>query len=183
MIIGLDASTRTVGISILDENGEIVQNYFLKLKSQKELCTKGDVFKDELERIAAKYDITQVFIEDYAQRMARGTSSAATITRLAAWNGICQYLSYQVFHVHPEVLNVARARKLLQIKTQSKKKTGIPVKDQVFAWVTEHLNAKWPTKVLQSGPRKGKEVILDEAKDMADAWVVAKAGYVSPQSL
>ena len=179
MIVGLDASTSTVGICILDENGEILQNYFLKLKKQKELCTKGDVFKDELEKIASKYDVTHVFIEDYAQRMARGTSSAATITRLAAWNGICQYLSYQVFHVHPEVLNVARARKLLQIKTQSKKKTGIPVKDQVFAWVTDHLSAEWPTKVLQSGPRKGQEVILDEAKDMADAWVVAKAGYVS----
>ena len=51
MIIGLDASTSTVGICILDENGEIVQNYFLKLKSQKEFCTKGDVFKDELEKI------------------------------------------------------------------------------------------------------------------------------------
>ena len=183
MIVGLDASTSTVGICILDKNGEIVQNYFLKLKKQKELCTKGDVFKDELEKIASKYDVTQVFIEDYAQRMARGTSSAATITRLAAWNGICQYLSYQVFHVQPEVLNVARARKLLQIKTQSKKKTGIPVKDQVFTWVTNHLSAKWPTKVLQSGPRKGQEVILDEAKDMADAWVVAKAGYISSQTL
>ena len=96
MIVGLDASTSTVGICILDENGEILQNYFLKLKKQKELCTKGDVFKDELEKIASKYDVTQGFIEDYAQRMARGTSSAATITRLAAWNGICQYLSYQV---------------------------------------------------------------------------------------
>lgn len=183
MILGLDASTSTVGICILDKNGEIVQNYFLKLKKQKELCTKGDVFKDELEKIASKHDVTQVFIEDYAQRMARGTSSAATITRLAAWNGICQYLSYQVFHVQPEVLNVARARKTLQIKTQSKKKTGIPVKDQVFAWVTEHLSAEWPTKILQSGPRKGQEIIIEEAKDMADAWVVAKAGYVSSQVL
>ena len=183
MILGLDASTSTVGICILDEKAEIVQNYFLKLKKQKELCTKGDVFKDELERIQSKYDITHVFIEDYAQRMARGTSSAQTITRLAAWNGICQYLSYQVFHVEPKVLNVARARKLLQIKTQSKKKTGIPVKDQVFAWVTDHLNVSWPTKVLQSGPRKGTEVILEEAKDMADAWVVAKAGFISQQSL
>ena len=183
MILGLDASTSTVGICILDEKAEIVQNYFLKLKKQKELCTKGDVLKDELEKLAAKYDITHVFIEDYALRMARGTSSAQTITRLAAWNGICQYLSYKIFKVEPEVLNVARARKLLKIKTQSKKKAGIPVKDQVFAWVTKHLNAEWPTKVLQSGPRKGQEVILDEAKDMADAWVVAKAGYVSSQTL
>ena len=183
MILGLDASTSTVGICILGEKAEIVQNYFLKLKKQKELCTKGDVLKDELEKIQSKYDITHVFIEDYALRMARGTSSAQTITKLAAWNGICQYLSYQIFKVQPEVLNVSRARKLLKIKTQSKKKTGIPVKDQVFAWVTDHLKVDWPTKILQSGPRKGQEVILEEAKDMADAWVVAKAGYISSHSL
>ena len=183
MIIGLDASTRTVGICILDEKGEIVQNYFLKLKSQKELCTKGDVLKDEFEKIQSKYDISRVCIEDYAQKMSRGTSSAQTITRLAAWNGICQYLSYQVFGCHPEMLNVARARKLLQIKTQSKKKAGKDVKQQVFEWVTEHLNPSWPTKILQSGPRKGQEIIIDEAYDMADAWVIAKAGYISEQTL
>ena len=183
MIIGLDASTRTVGICILDKTGAIVQNYFLKLNKEKELCTKGDTLRTELLKIAKEHVITAVFIEDYAQRMARGTSSAQTITRLAAWNGICQYLSYQIFGVQPEVLNVARARKMLQIKTQSKKKSGIPVKDQVFAWVTDHLNAQWPTKILQSGPRKGQEIIIEEAKDMADAWVVAKAGYVSSQSL
>ena len=183
MIIGLDASTRTVGICILAENGEIVQNYFLKLKSQKELCTKGDVLKDEFEKIQAKYDITHVFIEDYAQKMSRGTSSAQTITRLAAWNGICQYLSYQVFGCYPDMLNVARARKLLSIKTQSKKKAGKDVKQQVFEWVTNHLSPVWPTKILQSGPRKGQEVIVDEAYDMADAWVVAKAGYISLESL
>ena len=115
--------------------------------------------------------------------MSRGTSSAQTITRLAAWNGICQYLSYQVFGCHPEMLNVARARKLLQIKTQSKKKAGKDVKQQVFEWVTEHLNPTWPTKILQSGPRKGQEIIIDEAYDMADAWVIAKAGYISEQTL
>ena len=57
------------------------------------------------------------------------------------------------------------------------------MKEQVFEWVTAHLAAKWPTKILQSGPRKGTEVIVKEAYDMADAWVVAKAGYVSEQSL
>ena len=41
MILGLDASTSTVGICILDENGEILQNYFLKLKSQKKPLLKS----------------------------------------------------------------------------------------------------------------------------------------------
>ena len=54
MIIGLDASTRTVGICILDTNGAIVQNYFLKLDKQKELCTKGDTLRTELLDIKKK---------------------------------------------------------------------------------------------------------------------------------
>ena len=69
MILGLDASTSTVGICIVDSKGQIVQNYFLKLKKQKELCTKGDVLKAELLSIASEHDIEHVFIEDYAQRM------------------------------------------------------------------------------------------------------------------
>ena len=183
MILGLDASTSTVGICILDTNGAIVQNYYLKLDKQKELCTKGDTLRTELQDIKKKYKIQSVYIEDYAQKMSRGTSSAQTITRLAAWNGICQYLSYDIFGVQPEMLNVARARKSLSIKTQSKKKAGKDVKEQVFEWVTAHLDAKWPTKILQSGPRKGTEVIVKEAYDMADAWVVAKAGYISEETL
>ena len=39
------------------------------------------------------------------------------------------------------------------------------------------------TKILQSGPRKGQKIIIDEAYDMADAWVIAKAGYISEQTL
>ena len=183
MILGLDASTSTVGICIVDSKGQIVQNYFLKLKKQKELCTKGDVLKAELLSIASEHDIKHVFIEDYAQRMSRGTSSAQTITRLAAWNGICQYLSYQIFGVNPVVLNVIRARKSIGIPTTTKKKAGIPVKEQVFNWVTENIRSDWPTKVLQGGPNKGATVILDEARDMADAWVIAKAGYLSIETL
>lgn len=179
MILGLDASTSTVGICIVDENGNIVQNNFLKLKKEKELCTKGDAMSVELKKIAAEHDITHVFIEDYAQRMSRGTSSAQTITKLAAWNGICQYLSYQIFEVEPVVLNVTKARKSLGIPTTTKKKAGIPVKEQVFNWVTENIRSDWPTKILKGGPNKGKEVILEEARDMADAWVIAKAGYIS----
>ena len=179
MIVGLDASTSTVGICILDEKGEIVQNYFLKLKLEKELCTKGDVLKKELEKIKSQFKIDSVFIEDYAQKMSRGTSSAQTITRLAAWNGICQYLTYFVFDVHPILLNATKARKSLGIPTTTKKKAGIPVKDQVFNWVTENVKSDWPTKILQGGPNKGQEIVIEEAKDMADAWVIAKAGYVS----
>jgi hypothetical protein len=108
-------------------------------------------------------------------------SSARTITRLAAFNGIVQYICYDVLGFIPELVSVSEARKLSGIKTQSKKKVGKEVKEQVFDWVDEHLQYSWPTKILQSGPRKNKEIIIPESRDMADAWVVANAGFVKIQ--
>jgi hypothetical protein len=31
---------------------------------------------------------------------------------------------------------------------------------------------------LKSGPRKGLEIIINESRDMADAWVISTAGLV-----
>ena len=67
--------------------------------------------------------------------------------------------------------------------TESKKKAGKDVKEQVFEWVDKHLGYTWPTKVLQSGPRKNQTIIIPESLDMADAWVVANAGFVKLKNL
>ena len=78
----------------------------------------------------------------------------------------------------PTLLNVNKARKSLHIKTITQKKCGISIKDQVFKWVFEDINYSWPTKILKSGPRKGQKINLDECYDIADAYVIAKAGFV-----
>jgi hypothetical protein len=89
-----------------------------------------------------------------------------------------QYICHDELGVAPVPIGVSTCRSLVGIKTLSKKKAGKDVKEQVFEWVSEHLQYKWPDKILQSGPRKGQLIILDEARDMADAWVVSKAGFV-----
>ena len=183
MILGLDASTRTVGISILEQNGRVVQLNYLKLAKWKTLHEKGDQLRLKIEELKSQYEITEVYIEEYAQKFTYGRSSASTITRLAAWNGITQYICWDVLQVPPQTLNVTRARKIVKIPTQSKKKAGKDVKQQVFEWVSGHLKYDWPTKILQSGPRKGMEIVLDESYDMCDAWVIAKAGYFSSGSI
>ena len=43
-------------------------------------------------------------------------------------------------------------------------------------WVSVDLpDIVWPTKILKSGPNKGKERICTEAYDMADAYVIGKS--------
>ena len=178
MILGLDVSTSCTGLCIISEEGELVKMDWVKLSKQKDIISKALQLRNALENIRATYDITYIFIEEPLQRFSMGSSSAATITKLASFNGISQYVCYSLFSITPELLNVTRARKTLDIKTMSKKKAGKSVKEQVFDWVSDYLKYDWPTKILKSGPRRGQKVILDECFDMADAFVIAKSGFV-----
>tara|TARA_E500000331_G_C17068493_1_gene631502 strand:+ start:60 stop:611 length:552 start_codon:yes stop_codon:yes gene_type:complete len=179
MILGLDVSTSATGYCVLDNSGKLVDIGWIALAKHKELTDKGFVFRDYInDLLAANPDIEHVYIEEAFQRYARGMSSARTITRLASFNGIVQYICADMFGHAPDLISVSESRKLCGIKTQSKKKAGKEVKEQVFEWVDNHLRYKWPTKILQSGPRKGKTIIVPESRDMADAWVIATAGLV-----
>ena len=179
MILGLDVSTATVGYTILSNDGALIEMDYISLAKTKGLTKKGFEFRKNLRDIIHRNPgIETVFIEEYFQKFARGLSSARTITLLSAFNGIVQYICEDELNVTPELLSVNVCRSLVGIKTISKKKAGKDVKEQVFEWVDRHLKYKWPTKILQSGPRKGQKIILTEARDMADAWVVASAGLV-----
>ncbi len=178
MILGLDVSTATIGYTVLDNNGVALEIDYISLKKIKGITNKGFHFRKVLREIVKRHSIEKVYIEEYFQRFARGMSSARTITLLSSFNGIIQYICHDELGIEPEPIAVSTCRSLVGIKTLSKKKAGKDVKEQVFDWVSNHLQYKWPTKILQSGPRKGQLIILDEARDMADAWVVAKAGFV-----
>jgi Holliday junction resolvasome RuvABC endonuclease subunit len=179
MILGLDVSTSVTGYCVLDKNGTLIKIGWIPLAKEKELVNKGFIFRDHVTDLIKQYPaIDKVYIEEAFQRYGRGMSSARTITRLAAFNGIVQYICAQVFKHVPGLISVSESRKLCGIKTQSKKKAGKEVKEQVFEWVDNHLSYKWPKKVLKSGPRRGQTIIAPESRDMADAWVVAQAGFV-----
>ncbi|OUU74615.1 MAG: hypothetical protein CBC29_05675 [Methylococcaceae bacterium TMED69] len=178
LTLGLDVSTSATGYCILDSCGKIIEFGYITLAKIKNLHLKGDHFRKEISKICSNHNISSIFIEECFQRYAPGMSSARTITRLASFNGIVQYICFDEFKIHPSIISVSEARKLCGIKTQTKKKAGKAVKQQVFEWVTNHLGQNWPTKTLKSGPRKGTITIVGEAYDMADAWVIANAGFV-----
>ncbi|HIF38031.1 MAG TPA: hypothetical protein EYQ69_02070 [Gemmatimonadetes bacterium] len=177
MILGLDVSTTTIGWSVLKIDGTFVSCGFIPLSKQPSLVLKAKLASTEFCEIFLKYPIEHIFIEACLQRFARGMSSAATITKLASFNGIIQYVSYEDFRIEPCLLNVNQARKSVGLKTRPAKKCGIQTKDQVFNWVITQIDFDWPTRVLKSGPRKGLIINLPECFDMADAYVVAKAGH------
>lgn len=181
MILGLDVSTSTIGYCVLSKSGDLLEIGYIPLAKEKEITKKGAKFASWLSELILGYTVTAIYIEEPFQRYSPGMSSARTITRLAAFNGITQYICFECLGFIPELISVHEARKTCGIKTQSKKKTGKEVKEQVFEWVEKRLEYNWPTKILQSGPRKGLRVQLPETRDMADAWVVAQAGFVNLQ--
>ena len=179
MILGLDVSTSATGYCILSDDGSLVELDWISLSKTKELVEKGFIFRDKIISLIKKYPgIDKIYIEQAFQRYGAGMSSANTITRLASFNGVVQYICAEHFESIPGLISVSESRKLCGIKTMSKKKSGKDVKEQVFEWVDRHLKYDRPKKVLQSGPRKGLEITIPQSRDMADAWVIAQAGFV-----
>lgn len=175
MILGLDVSTSCIGYCVKDKEEIKVLNY-IKFSSKNSMMEKAKIFEDFLTILLRQNDINEIYIEEPFLGFGKGMSSAKTITTLYSFNGITQFICYKLTNKEAHLVNVNRARKCLGIKTQTVKKSGIPIKEQVFNWVDDHTKYKWPTKILKSGPRKGTKIIINEARDMSDAWVVASAG-------
>jgi hypothetical protein len=183
MILGLDISTSCTGACLLKDNGELVDLGYSKPKGDN-IFEKARCVSDFLKKFTQKYEITSIFIEENMQAFRPGLSSAKTLMTLARFNGIISQLCYSEFSIVPLYLNVNASRKNLGIKLVRKNKGGKPTKEQIFEWVESDLatysNAyQWPTKIMKSGPRKGKTIIDTASYDMADAYVIARAGFLN----
>ncbi len=172
--IGLDISTSCTGVCVLDEDGELKILTHLKYPSKMTLWAKADLTRQTLETLKEQYglEISAFFVEESLQKFRPGLSSAKTLTTLSKFNGIVCYLTRQVFGLDPEPINVNTARKTVGLKIPR----GSNSKQIVHEWVSAETDFEWPTKILRGGPRKGQEVLIDACYDMADAYLIARAG-------
>jgi len=173
--IGLDISTSIIGISLLDNKGNLVDLQAINLKKIKSMFQKSAEYEKYLSLLKEKVsEDVKIFIEEPFQSFSKGMSSAKTIAQLNRFNGIVSYITYKVFNVEPEYINVNTARKNLQIKID--KKLNINTKEQVFAWVQKEIDFNWPEKILTRGPNKGLVKFDESCYDMSDAYVISKSG-------
>lgn len=183
--LGLDISTSCTGWAITNYNqtGDItdVELGKIDLDTQSDLISKSEEVRAALIDIIGKYKITHVYVEENLQSFSSGASSAQTLFKLAKFNGIVTYLSYQITGVRPVAINVNHARKVLGINLKREKSCGISTKDQIHKWVSSHhllCNFEWPTKIISSGPRKGQKVFEKCIYDMSDAFVIVMSGPI-----
>ena len=185
VVLGLDVSTACTGWSLLDDEGNLVDQGFILLSPHKSVFKKAAVVKGVLEEIRCAHSVGNIFIEENLQSFRRGFSSAKTLSTLARFNGIVSLLTYQVFSIEPEYINVNSARRSLGIRIKREKVCGISTKGQVLSWVREQIirtSFEWPTKRLKSGPRKGQCIEDPCCYDIADAYVIARNGVLLVQS-
>tara|TARA_Y100000310_G_scaffold85900_1_gene82713 strand:- start:3613 stop:4182 length:570 start_codon:yes stop_codon:yes gene_type:complete len=185
--LGLDVSTSCTGWAIFDESGKFSDMGTIVLSKIPDLYEKAQKVRDSLQDILSKNKVDSIYIEENLQSFRAGFSSARTLSTLSRFNGMVSLISYEVFSVKPEHINVNAARKSLGIKLVRKKDGGAPTKEQVLNWVDNDLrfiksSYLWPLKVLRGGPRKGQEILDPVAYDMADAYVICKSGIVLNRS-
>jgi hypothetical protein len=142
------------------------------------LFEKASLVKSEIIKLDDTYPINRVVVEENLQAFRPGLSSAKTLMTLAQFNGVVRWICHERLEVPVEAINVNTARKNVGLKIDKKDKSKT-TKEKVLDWVSVDLpDIVWPTKILKSGPNKGKERICAEAYDMADAYVIGKSFLV-----
>jgi Holliday junction resolvasome RuvABC endonuclease subunit len=167
-ILGLDASSKTIGYSVLDYNEstgtvDLVECDYLKPPKKGNLFERLDKTQNMINEILFKYHPDIVAIEDIAKFMA-GASTAKTIITLAVFNRAVGLACYKYNGEPPELFNVMKIRHGIKFGKK------FPKKDEIPDIVAKHLNITFPY-VYKTG--KKKTDIMEESYDMADSLAVA----------
>ena len=168
--MGLDASTTTIGLSILKyDDGYLSLDHYEYYKPPKE----GNIF----ERLGAVREFivskinelqpTDVALEEIIQYMKKTTPK--TIIALAQLNRTVGLAVYNKTGKPPMLLDVNKIRRTIKLGKLQPKKEEIP--DVICA----HLDIIFPYVYKKQGKNKGKPA--DESFDMADSMAVALAYY------
>jgi len=181
LVLGLDVSTSTTGVCILDpsilpdnKGSHLLYLDRVEFKKCKTFWEKTDLIAAEFIILLQKYPGQfTVALEEPLMGFRAGMSSAATITTLMRFNGIVSYIARDIFKVDPVYIASSRARKLCGIKMQRTSVAGISGKEQVFQYmqVNDLSHVRWPTK------KNGDPV--DWSRDATDSYVIARAACLA----
>ena len=168
MILGLDISTSITGYTILKDDGSVAECSFIDLKKVKDVFGKASLCQSVFAKLFAKYPIKKVYIEESLQMFSMGKSSAKTLATLTKFNGILSWIIFNDFLISPKHLPAISARKKAGIVLVK----GIKAKECVMKHMID--NESWfPIQYTKTGK------IKPHCYDMADSFVIAKAGYLS----
>jgi len=132
MVLGLDVSTKTIGIALFDDNGgkgklKLLTHVTPKVKpapetKMQELFEKASIFEHEFLNKYADVGITRVIIEEPLLR----SNNVNTVATLLRFNGMISRSVYDTLKIIPEYISSYDSRafaypELMQIRTHNKK--------------------------------------------------------------
>ena len=194
-VIGLDVSTKTIGICLFDGDGKLLELTHITPKIKPLPETKlEELFKkvDAFERLLTRYielDIERVVIEE----PLLNSNNVYTVGTLLRFNGMISKVVSEVLNVIPEFISSYDARayafpELLQIRTHNKKgepysekelKGKKPVLFGGYPWDVDKKMVIWEKvselqpKIVWEYDRNGK--LKKENFDMTDSFSCVRA--------
>lgn len=161
-ILGLDASTTTIGWSIIEFNEEKFElktyGYYKPLKDINIFESLNETRKF-VQDLVIHHMPDEVVIEEFLLFM-KGKSNAKTISSLAILNRTVGLACFNVGKM-PTLLSVTKVRHAI------KKDKVLPPKEDIPELVSSYLNKDFPWQYSTKGRAKGKPII--ENYDIADS--------------
>lgn len=179
MVLGLDISTAIIGITLLNNNSEIIliDHVVLNKVDSQEYCRKALKFKSYIQENIKPNEKIHVFIEEAGKKFKMGTSSADTIFTLARFNGIISFICFEIFGMQPIELEVKESRKGLGIVIPKFTK-GVKYADkrkEIKKTIIEYCLSKYSIEEL--GFEKTRNGGWNDwSGDRADSLVIALSG-------
>ena len=180
-ILGLDVSTKTIGISLFNNKGQLLELTHISPKIKpvpetktEELIKKADLFAEFVSKYS-KMNIKHVLIEEPLLR----SNNVNTVGTLLRFNGMVTKICYDILDVTPEYISTYEARKnafpeLMQPGASGKIVLfGAHPKDIDKKRVIWDLVSKREPKINWLLDKKGE--LKKENYDMSDSYVVALA--------
>jgi len=205
-ILGLDVSTKTIGIALYENKGNyggltLLTHVTPKIKPVpetkiEELFKKCEIFEGEFLNQYSKLNITRVIIEEPLLR----SNNVNTVGTLLRFNGMISRAVYQALGVVPDFISSFDARKyafpeLMAVRTHNKKGEKYSDKEiekkkitesvtlfGAYQWDIDKKTVIWE-KVADLEPQivwlyNRNNVLAKENYDMTDA-VAAVLGYMN----
>jgi len=206
MILGLDVSSKTIGIALFEDMGrkgnlKLLHHVAPKVKPKvdnkiQELFMKADIFRDEFLMKYKDIGITKIIIEE----PLLGSNNVYTVATLLRFNGMISKACYDILGIVPDFISSYDARaygfpELMQKRTEDKKgnkftAAAISKKDPVlfgaYPYDIDKKEVIW-NKVCDLEPKitwlyDKKGILMKECYDMTDAYA-AVMGYMHKESL
>jgi hypothetical protein len=184
LTIGLDVSTSTTGIAVLSDDFRLVELSYVNTQKCETLWEAADAVRHVISRLNLNRQYVRLCIEESLQSFRSGFSSASTLSTLSKFNGIVSYMARVAFGIDPTYIQASTARKLCNVKlvkatTQAERRDPLWTKRQVFAQMTaQHPELATFQFPMTRGTRRHSSRIANQAYDMIDAYVIARAGLI-----